>query len=293
MDRRLRNKCLGLLEAVAPLLGDRAYLKLKFPLMLGYRLNLRNPRTFNEKLQWLKLKVHDPLYTSLVDKAAVKEYVAGKIGKEHLIPTLGVWENFDEMDFAALPEQFVLKCTHDSGSAVICRDRKSFDIPAAKSHLESCLKKDFYRQSREWPYHDVPRRIIAEPYISALDGTTKDYKFFCFNGRPAFMFIASDRYSEGRETKFDFFDMDFNFLDFRNGHPNSDVLPAKPFRFEEMKQLAAMLSEGIPQVRIDFYEIDSKVLFGEYTFCHWGGLVPFEPAEWDLKLGEMLELPEI
>jgi len=293
MNRWFRNKALGLIEALSPMLSDRTYLKLKFPVLLGYRLNLRNPRTFNEKLQWLKLYDHNPLYTTLVDKAMVKLYVAGKIGQEYLIPTLGVWDSFDAIDFASLPSQFVLKCTHDSGSAVICKDKSSFDMAAAKARLEACLKQDFYRESREWPYHDVPPRILAEPYVSAVDGTTKDYKFFCFNGRPTFMFIASDRYVEGTETKFDFFDMDFNFMDFRNGHSNSEVLPEKPQGFEEMKRLAAILSEGIPQVRIDFYEIDGKILFGEYTFCHWGGLVPFEPAEWDLRLGEMLELPMI
>lgn len=287
----LRNKSLGLLERLSPLLSDGIYLRLKYPLMTGKLLHLRTPVTYNEKLQWLKVNYRDPLMVTLVDKAAVKDFVAGKIGSEYLIPTLGLWDKASDIDFDALPERFVLKCTHDSGSAVICRDRESFDREKARKSLAAALNKDFYLESREWPYHQVPRRIIAEPYIAGLESSARDYKFFCFNGKPELMFVASDRYTEGEETKFDFFDMDFRPLGIVNGHPNSAVLPPKPENFEQMKKLAAVLSEGMPQVRIDFYEIDGQVLFGEYTFFHFGGLVPFVPDEWDRRMGELFVLP--
>ena len=224
----------------------------------------------------------------LADKAEVKSYVAGRVGTEHLVPTLGVWNSAEEIDWDGLPESFVLKCTHDSGSTVICRDKASFDRAAACRKLEAALRVNFYRRMREWVYKGLKPRIIAERF---LEGEIRDYKFFCFDGKPGLMFVATDRFRSGEETKFDFFDMEWNHLDIRNGHPNAAVPPERPACFEEMKRLAAELSEGIPQVRVDFYEVGGKVLFGEYTFYHWGGFMPFEPDSADLMMGEMFKLP--
>ena len=274
------------------LLSDKAYLKFTYRVKFGRRLDLDDPKTYNEKLQWLKLFNRKPDYTTMVDKYAVKDYVAEKIGEKYIIPTLGVWDSFEDIDFDKLPDQFVLKCTHDSGGLAICRDKSSFDKNAAKEKIEKSLKYNYYKKGgREWPYKDVPRRIIAEQYME--DEKTqelRDYKFFCFDGEVKALFIASERYSN-EETKFDFFDADFNHLPFTNGHPNAKVLPEKPVCFEEMKELAAKLSVGIPQARIDFYEVNGKVYFGEITFFHWGGMKPFDPEEWDYKFGEWIKLP--
>lgn len=273
-------------------LSDEAYLKFGYRAKFGKKLNLNDPKTFNEKLQWLKLYDRKPEYTTMVDKYAVKDYVADKIGEEYIIPTLGVWDKFDDIDFDKLSEQFVLKCTHDSGGLAICRDKSSFDQKAAKKKIEKSLKYNYYKNGgREWPYKNVPPRIIAEQYME--DEKThelRDYKFFCFDGEVKALFIASERYSN-EETKFDFFDADFNHLPFTNGHPNAKVLPEKPENFEEMKELAAKLSKGIPQARIDFYEVNGKTYFGEITFFHWSGLKPFDPEEWDYKFGEWIKLP--
>lgn len=271
-------------------LPDKAYLKFMFRVNMGKKLNLDNPKTFNEKLQWLKLNDRKDIYTTMVDKYEVKNYVADKIGKEYIIPTLGVWDKFEDIDFDKLPEQFVLKCTHDSGGLVICRDKSKLDIKNAKTKINKCLKKNYYKHGREWPYKNVKPRIIAEQYMEDSNtGDLPDYKFFCFNGVVKAMFIATERFGK-EETKFDFFDENFNHLPFTNGHPNADNPLKKPEQFEKMKELASVLSKGIPQVRVDFYEINNKIYFGELTFSHWGGMVPFNPEEWDEKMGEFIKL---
>ena len=291
---KLRQRILYLFNRISPIIPipDKTYLCLKYFICLGKRLNLNNPRTFNEKLQWLKLYGRRPIDTVLSDKYAVKDYIAKTIGSEYVIPLLGVWDSFDEIDFDKLPNQFVLKCTHDSGGIVVCKDKNKLDKDAARALFTRSLKTDFYVYSRERAYKNIPRRIIAEEYKE--DASTKelrDYKFFCFDGEPKLLFVASDRQTEGEETKFDFFDMNYNHQPLTNGHPNADVLPEKPSKFEEMKTLAARLSEGIPHVRVDFYEVNGQVFFGEMTYSHWGGMVPFEPEEWDYTLGSWIKLP--
>lgn len=254
---------------------------------MGRRPDLRNPLRYTEKLQWQKLHDHNPLYHVLADKAEVKSHVAELIGEEHVIPTLGVWERVEDIDWDSLPERFVLKCTHDSGSTMVCMDKKSFDRSGACRRLRECMGKRYWMRDREWAYKGIRPRIIAEKYMGE---DIWDYKFFCFNGMPELMFVASDRADRTEETKFDFFDMDWRHLDIRNGHPNAPVPPARPEHFEDMKILAATLSHGIPQVRMDFYEIDGRVYFGEYTFYHWSGLVPFEPDEADFRIGELYKI---
>ena len=231
------------------------------------------------------------MYTQLVDKYEVKQIVSDQIGEQYVIPTLGVWDTFDEIDFSKLPDKFVLKCTHDSGSQAICTDKRKFDKERCKRHFEKCLRHNYFWGQREWPYKNVKPRIIAEKYM--VDSTThdlRDYKFFAFNGKVRAMFIATERQNAREETKFDFFDENFVHLPFLNGHPNAKTMPPKPQNFEEMKQLAEKLSRGLPQVRIDFYEADGCSYFGEFTFFHWSGMTPFEPAEWDSIFGKWIDL---
>lgn len=269
---------------------DALYLRLKYRLYLHKKLNIKNPRTYNEKIQWLKLYDRKPEYTMMVDKRAMRSHAAKLIGEDYLIPLIGSWDQVDDIDFGALPDQFVLKCTHDSGGVVICKDKSKLDIDAAKQKLNRCYNSNFYYVGREWPYKYVKPSIIAEKFMVDESGVElKDYKIFCFDGVPRAMFIASDR---GAGTKFDFYDMDFNHLPFLNGHPNATKPILKPPGFEKMKELAAKLSQGLTHVRVDFYDINGKVYFGEFTFTHWSGFVPFVPEEWDYIFGDWIKLPK-
>lgn len=288
-----RKFILTVLERIASIVPDKLYLYIKYYCRMGKLLNLNNPQTFNEKLQWLKLYGRRPIDTVLSDKYAVKEYISKVIGSEYVIPLIGVWDRFEDIDFNSLPDQFVMKCTHNSGGIVVCKNKVMLDLEKAKTVLTNALSHNFYVRSREKAYRDIPPRIIAEEYME--DSKTKelrDYKFFCFDGVPKILFVASERQKEGEETKFDFFDMDYKHLPFTNGHPNADVLPERPLKFDEMKRLAAKLSKGIPHVRVDFYEVDGKVYFGEMTYSHWGGTMPFDPEEWDYTLGSYIKLPK-
>lgn len=270
---------------------DKPYLHILYRTFTGKKLNLKNPTTYNEKLQWLKLYDRNPVYTKMVDKYDAKQIVAEKIGKEYIIPTLGVWNHPEEIDFDALPEKFVLKTTHDSGGIMIIDKREGYDRNKINAFFNKRLTHSTYEIQREWPYKDVPKRIIAEQYME--DEKThelRDYKFFCFDGEVKCMFIATDRQSD-KPTAFDFFDPEFHWMDLRHGHPNAEVQPEKPINFELMKQLAAKLSEGLPQVRVDLYEINGKVYFGELTFFHHGGIVPFDPEQWDHTFGDWIKLP--
>ena len=284
-----QNLLVILWDFIAPLIPDKLFLQVRFRLTVGYWPNLKDPKTYNEKLQWLKLYNRQPEYIQMVDKVEAKKYAAKIIGEEHIIPTLAVYDRVEDIDFDALPNQFVLKCTHDSGGIVICPDKSKLNKDAAIKKLTSGLKQNYYYQNREWPYKNVRPRIIAEQYMTDDGkGELKDYKFFCFDGEPKVMFVASDRFNKLEETKFDFFDMDFKHLPFINGHPNATKEIVKPVGYDEMKQLAASLSQNIPHVRVDLYNIQGKIYFGEMTFFHWSGMVPFEPYEWDLKLGSMI-----
>lgn len=270
---------------------DEKYLKMIYKSAFNKELDLENPKTFNEKMQWLKLNDRKDIYTTMVDKYEVKKYVSDIIGEEYVIPTLGIWNNFDEINFEQLPNQFVLKCTHDSGGLVICKDKSKLDIKKAKKIINKCLKQNYYYKTREWPYKNVKPRIIAEQFVEDNnDKELRDYKFFCFNGEPKLMFIASGRQNPNSETCFDFYDMDFNHLNILNGHPMAKIEIHKPINFEKMKELSRTLSQNIPILRVDFYEVNGKILFGELTFSHWGGIIPFEPEEWDYKIGEWIEI---
>ncbi|MDE6019631.1 MAG: glycosyl transferase [Ruminococcus sp.] len=277
---------------MAPIFPDKLFLQIAYPLYMGKYLRLKNPQTYNEKLQWLKLYNHNPEYSKMVDKYEAKKYVASVIGEEHIIPTLGVYNSVDEIPWDSLPNQFVLKCTHDSGGIVICKDKKNLDIIKARKKLAKSLAISYFYQNREWPYKNVKPRIICEVYMVDESGyELKDYKWFCFNGEIKALFIASDRENPQEETKFDFFDENFNHLPFTNGHPNSKKVVKKPKGFETMKEIATKLSQNIPHVRIDLYDINGQIYFGEMTFFHWSGMVPFNPEKWDYTFGEWIKLP--
>lgn len=274
---------------VLNILSDKQYTKLKYRLKMGRALNLRNPRAFTEKLNWLKLYDHNPIYVPLVDKWEVTKYVEQTIGGEYCIKKLGLWSSFDEIDFSKLPNQFVLKCTNDSGGIVICRDKSKLDTEDARRILERSLKTNYYWHNREWPYKEVKPRILAEEYLVDESGDgLQDYKFFCFDGEPQFMFIATGRASH--QTCFDFFDMDFNWIPVKQHYPNAVVTPRKPEQFETMKQLARQLSKDFKHVRVDFFAVGDRVYFGELTFTHFGGFERFEPESYDYKFGEYLQL---
>lgn len=241
---------------------DESYLKLKYKLVMGTKLDLENPKTFNEKLQWLKLHDRNPEYTKMVDKYEAKEYVANIIGKEYIIPTLGVWDKFDDIDFDALPNEFVLKPTHTSGNVFICKDKSKIDYKKLKKQVNKWLKRDYYRIHREWPYKNVKPRIIAEKYMENKDHTNiKDYKFYCFNGQADYVMICT-----GRETghpKFYFYNKEWNFM--RNmsndGIKLEGELEEKPIGIEKMFEIAEKLSQGIKFVRMDLYNVNEKIYF--------------------------------
>lgn len=278
-------------------ISDKLLLEIRYWCKLGRWPDLKKPNTYNEKIQWLKLYNRRPEYTMMVDKYAVKDYVAKKIGEEYVIPTLGVWDRPEDIDWATLPNKFVLKTTHGGGNwgVVICKDKNKFDYKDAIQKLNHSLRSDIYKVWGEWPYKNVQKRIIAEELIQVKpeESDLPDYKFFCFNGEVKALFVATDRQKKGEEVKFDFYDSEFVHLPIKQGHENAMEQPLKPHTFEKMKQIAAELSKGIPHVRIDLYSVGDKVYFGEMTFFHFSGLVPFIPEQWDIKFGNMLILPRI
>lgn len=287
---------IGIILRYAHLFHDqKALVKGLYWMAFGKLPNLKCPKTFNEKMQWLKLYDHNPLYHKLVDKYEVKEYVASKIGEHYVVPTLGVWDTFEEIDFETLPSKFVLKTTSGGGNTgvVICRDKSSFNFVEAQRKLELSAKNDIFKTMGEWVYKDVRPRFIAEELLEVGKGDDLvDYKIFCFNGEPKVLFYASNRQNaEHKPPFFDYYDMQFNKLKVQSkGHKNSPLL-LKPFpEFEQMKDFASKLSKGIPFVRVDFYLVDHTVYFGELTFYHDSGLVPFIPEEYDSIFGSYIEI---
>lgn len=274
-------------------LDDETYLKLMFWVKMNQKLDLENPTSFNEKLQYLKLYDRKDIYTTMVDKYEAKKFIEKKIGKEYVIPTIGIWNEFDEIEFSGLPNQFVLKTTHDSGGVIICTDKSALDISNAREKLESSLRRNYYWYGREWPYKNVKPRIIAEQYLCEKkeiidDPAITDYKFFCFDGVPKIMYISRDR---AKTPSTDFFDMEFNHLDIRMKDPNAEITPQKPEQFEEMKRIASILSKDISHLRVDFYLISGKLYVGELTFYHNSGFGNVSPDAWNRKLGDWILLP--
>lgn len=274
------------------LFPDKMYLKIIFWTQMNYKLDLCHPKTFNEKLQWLKIYNKKSEYTSMVDKYAVKEYVAKIIGEEYIIPTFGVWDSPDEIDFGKLPRKFVLKTTNGGGSdgVIICKDKSKLDLSSVRKKMKKALKLNIYSLYREWPYKNVKHRIIAE-HLLEVDGDTNinDYKLFCFNGTVKLLKIDFDRHTM---HKANYYDPKLNLLDLQEDVCPPDYnRPIKiPTNINKMIELAEVLSKNIPFVRIDFYNINGKIYFGEITFFPAGGLGTFTPKEWDIKLGEYIKL---
>ena len=273
--------------------SDRFYLKCFYRTSMNKKLDLKSPEGFNEKLQWLKLHDRQPIYMDMVDKYSAKEFVANKIGGEYIIETYGVWDRFEDIDFDSLPNQFVLKCTHDSAGYVICRNKDEFDFDRAREKISKCLKRNFYYVAREWPYKALKPRVIAEKYMEDhVLHELRDYKFFTFGGVPKVMHLVSNRQNAAEETYGDFFDMDYTHLDLTMGHPNAPCCPEKPKNFEKMKEFATILAEGTTHLRVDFYEVDGHLYFGELTFYQDAGISPIEPEEWNGILGDWIDIPK-
>lgn len=273
---------------------DKAFQKWDYKIHTGRKLNLRHPVTFQDKLQWLKLYNRRPEYTQMVDKYGARSFVAERIGEEYLVPIYGVFDTWNEIDFSALPDQFVIKCTHDSGSYVICTDKSNLDLEVAREKIETGLARKQFYLSREWPYKNVKPRIIIEQYLE--DQQTHDltdYKFFCFNGKVRILETNTEKSKNGH-PKTDFFTPDFQHLPISEigFYPQSEKEIACPERFKEMLGLAEKLSEGVPVLRVDFNYVNHKIYFGEMTFFHGGGRLLFSPDEYNLKLGEWIRLPE-
>lgn len=274
-------------------LPDKLYLQLFYFATTKRFINFKNPKGFNEKMQWLKLHDKRAEYTNLVDKLAVREHIKEVLGEEYLFPLLGVWETFDDIDFAALPERFVLKCNHDSGSSKIIKSKSSLskeDIIQLRAFYNKRLKRDFFYAGREYTYKNIKPCIIAEQFMvddSAPEKSIEDYKFHCFGGETKAVLIVTDR---SEDCRFDYFDKDFNHLDIYKSHPNSDKVITKPEKFDEMIEIANKLSKGKRFVRIDLYQINGKIYFGEYTFFAGGGFSLFKPEEWERKLGDWIKI---
>lgn len=277
-----------LLKNMTHFIPDRLYIQLKYFYRFHLWPDLNKPKTFNEKLQWLKLYDRKPVYTTMVDKYEAKKFIAEIIGDEYIVPTLGVWNSFDDIDFTKLPESFVLKCTHNSGGLVFVRAKSMFDKKDAKKKLEKSLKQNYYWNGREWPYKNVKPRIIAEKYL--VNETNKDlslieYKFFCFYGKPKFLMVSTGNAHSAERTN-DFYDMNFNHIPVRATFPNSLIRIMKPKQFAQMIEIAEKLSKGLIHLRVDTYVIDNKLYVGELTFYHAGGMCMFKPQKYNALFGE-------
>lgn len=274
-------------------MSDEEYLKKLFYASMGKTLNLDNPQTFNEKLQWLKLYNRKPEYTTMVDKYEVREYIAQKLGTEYLIPLLGVWDTPDEIDFNKLPDRFVLKCNHNSGLGMyICQDKSKMDVGQVKKELWKGLKQDYYLTGREWPYKNVKRKIIAEKYMEDdAVHELRDYKFFCFNGRCKCFKVDFNRFVEHRAN---YYDPQGHLLDFGEKicPPDRTKNIVLPENLAEMISLAEKLSVGFPFLRVDLYDVNGKIYFGELTFFPASGFGEFTSEEWDERLGSWIKLPK-
>ena len=273
-------------------LSDRAFLCFKYKFLFKRRLNLENPRRFTEKIQWLKLYDRSPSYTKMVDKYEVKKFISEKVGDQFNIPNFGVWDSFDEVDFDSLPQKFVLKTTHDSGGVLICSDKSSFDFKTAKEFFSKRLRSNFFFANREWPYKNVKPRIIAEQYIECESNDLMDYKIYCFNGKPKYLLVAFDRWTP-HGPSFEYFDIDFNRLPFSTDGKASSKVISSPKFLSDMLTISEKLSEGIPHLRVDFYENNDSLYVGELTFYDNAGFSLYNPDEWDFIIGDYLDIPQV
>lgn len=279
---------------LSKILPDSIYLKIYYKKILGKKLNLKNPKTFNEKIQWLKIHDRNPAYITMVDKIMAKKYVASILGEEYIVPTLGIWERFEDINFDELPNQFVLKCNHDSGGIVVVRDKYKLNIEAAKLKIEKSLRRNYFYSGREWPYKYVKPKIFAEKYLGTDDNSLIDYKFFNFNGSSKFIYISEglENHNTARISFFDFegHQLSFKRLDYKPFEGDYKL----PSNFEKMHYLSDKLADqiGSPFVRTDFYSINNSIYFSEITFSPCSGTLPFDPDKWDEILGKWIKLPK-
>lgn len=273
-------------------LPDKTYLSLLFRALLKKRMNWDDPKTFNEKMQWLKLYDRDPIYSAMVDKYEVKKIVSDRIGQEYVVPILGgPWNSVEEIDFSVLPDQFVLKTTHDCGGVQICKDKATFDKEKASAFLNRHMKRNYFLHCREWPYKNIVPRIFAEQYISdESNAVLPVYKIFCFGGQPKI--IQAIQNDKQKDETIDYFDIRWNKLDLKQNFPNSEVPPERPGHLDAMIHIARELSKGHAFIRIDLYEANGSVFFSEYTFYSDAGFAKFEPCQWDEILGSWIDLPK-
>lgn len=285
----LKTKVRRILSVI---LSDKMYIKIQYRSITGRKLNLNNPVRYNEKLQWLKLYDHKPEYTDYVDKIKVKSIISKSIGEKYIIPTIGVWDNVDDIDFDKLPDQFVIKCNHDSHSVCICKNKLEFDIQKTKEKLSKALKRNMFYYGREWPYKNISPQILAEKYMEDESGGLQDYKVLCFDGIPKLIQLHSGRFTDGYTQ--DFYDVDWNLQPFnQRGEQNSKIPQNKPVFLEEMLELSAKLSKNIPHVRVDWYYANDQLYFGELTFFDAAGYDEFVPDEYNNIIGDWIKLPMI
>ncbi|MBN8210241.1 glycosyl transferase [Bacillus sp. NTK071] len=278
----------GYLKNLVP---TKAYCSLLYERSMGKKINWGNPTTYNEKLQWLKLYERNPEHIKMVDKYEVREYISKTIGDEYLIPLIGVWDDFDDIDINSLPNQFVLKCTHDSGGVVVCKDKNNLNWDAARKKILSSLNRNYYYYGREWPYKFVKPRIICEKYMSDKSGNElNDYKIMCFNGVPRLIQVHKNRYTD---HSLNFYDTEWNLTPIVQGVNNSHSKITKPVNLSKMLDLSKELSKDTIFSRIDFYDIDGKIYFGEITFCPTSGFEKISPKGYDELLGSWIKLPNI
>lgn len=279
---------LGLLHWI----NDEAFLKIRYRLQFGEKLNINKPNLFNEKIQWLKLNDRNPDYCCFVDKVRVKEYISTIVGAQYVIPLLGTWNKPEDIDWDSLPNQFVIKWNHDSGSIVVCKDKRLFNKETAIQRLKFGKKNNGYWYGREWPYKGVKPILFAEQYMEdSRTNELRDYKVFTFNGKAKLFLVASDRQTKGEEVKFDYFDVNKRHLNITNNHPHAKKEPRLPNTFDVMIALAEKIAAGSYHMRVDFYEVDGKVYFGEITLYHGSGWMFFEPNEWNQIMGDWIVLP--
>lgn len=281
-------------HGLANYIPDKLFLRINYRIKKGKKLNLKNPVSFNEKIQWLKLYDRKPQYTSMVDKYEVKKYVSNIIGEQYIIPTIGVYNRFNDIDFEALPDSFVMKCTHDSGGLVIVKDKKRFNVEEARKKIEGCLRYNYYFAGREWAYKNVKPRIIIEKYMEDKSGENGedglfDYKIFSFDGEPKVIQVDFNRFLDHKRN---LYDTDWNYINAVIEYPtNPDYVIKKPVVLDEMLLLASKLSEGIPFVRVDFYCIHNRIYFGELTLYHGSGIEMFKPESFGDKMGSYIKVP--
>ena len=272
-------------------LSDEEYIAKMFKLKLGYDIDLSNPKTFNEKLNYLKLNYRKPILTKMVDKHEAKRIVSDIVGEQFVVKEYGLFDKADDIEFDILPNEFVLKTTHFSGGVIICKDKEKFDSKAATEKLNKLLKQNYYYNCREWPYKDIEPKVIVEKYITdGINDVLPVYKFFCFDGKP--VLLQAIKNDKQKTETIDYFDMDWNMLELRQNYPNSDTPLNKPINFEEMKEIAERLSKGFPFIRVDLYSVNGKTLFSEFTFFSDAGFERFYPEEWDEKLGAMIKISD-